>query len=334
MPVGSSRYPSARVVFNLVRSLLNDNVVAAAQVPIVSAQRSANVVTVTTQGPHGLVFQATGIIDQAIISSVPVGALSFNGTFALTGVISSTQFTYAQVGANETQLGGFSAGVGLGAVFTDPVLAAYVNSAYRAVRRALSMAGMPNFVTDDQLFVITAIGAVDPSANVPFTDASSPQLPVDLLEPVGIFERLNGSSDDFTPLENLTSHGGLPSVPQGATLGFWEWRTDGIYFRGATNTQQIRLRYKRLLTDIVDGTSQILIPDAQDCIAFMAAAEAALARGSPLAKKWSAAGEDGLEKLIGAATRNQQNSIFRRKPNSARTGGYWSGMGGGQRGSW
>ena len=333
MPVGSSRYPTGRSIFNLVRAILNDTTVAAFNVPIVSIQRSGGVVFVTTSGPHGLIAPVSGA-DQVVISQVTVGVNDFNGTFTVSLVTGPTQFQYVQAGANETQTTGFAAGVGLGAVFTDPVLIPYVNSGYRSVRRALSMAGTPNFVTDDNYFVIPAVVTVDPSADVPFTDATIPQLPVDLLEPVEIFERLNGSTDDFIQMENLTSHGGLPSVPQGATLGFWEWRTDGIFFRGSTNTQQIRLRYKRTLLDLVDGTSQVLIPDAQDCIAFLGAAEAALARGSPLAEKWAAAGEDGLEKLIGAATRNQQNSIFRRRPNSTRTGGFWSGWGWGQRGSW
>jgi hypothetical protein len=332
--VGSTRYPTARTVTNLIRSLLNDNVVAAAQVPIVSAVRNASVVTVTTNGPHGLIAGATP--DQTVISNIPLGVLSFNGTFYVASVISSTQFTYAQGGANETSTPntGSSAGVGLGAVFTDPVLMQYVNSAYRNVQRALAMSGMPLFATDDILLVIPAVTTPDPSLEIGLTDGSSPQLPVDLLEPMKLWERLNGSNDDFTEMTDLTNHGGLPSSPQGSTLGMWEWRTDGIFFVGATNTQQIRLRYKRALLDLLDGTSQILIPVSQDCIAYLGAAMAAMARGSPLAEKWATAGEDMLEKLIAASTRQQQASIFRRKPNSSRTGGYWSGVNWGWRSGW
>jgi hypothetical protein len=330
LAVGSTRYPQARVVLNLVRSLLNDASVAAAQIPILSAQRSAGVVQITTSGAHGLI--AGTVPDQAVISLVPVGVNTFNGTFPVSLVVGPTQFQYVQAGANETQNGGFSAGVSLGAVFTDPVLIPYVNSAYRTVRRGLSMAGMPLFVQDETLLVITKLAAVDPSVQVQLGDSTLPQLPVDLLEPDKIWERLNGSTDDFSEMTDLTAHGGLASVPQGSTLGYWEWRTDGIFFAGALNDQQIRLKYKRLLTDLVDGTSSVLIPDATDCIAFMAAAEAALARGSPLAEKWSAAGEDGLEKLIAASTRQQQNSVFRRRPNSSRTGGYGNQVSG--RSSW
>ena|SRR5271157_1558965 len=329
--VGSSRYPQARTVINLVRSLLNDASVAAAMVPIISAQRSGGVVQITTQGAHGLI---AGVLpDQAIISGVSTGLLSFNGTFTVATVIGPTQFQYAQAGASETQLGGFSAGVNLGAVFTDPVLIPYINSAYRRVRRGLAMSGMPLFVNDLIYLIIPKVAAVDPSIQVGLTDNSSPQLPIDLLEPIDIWERVNGSSDDFIPMIDLTTHGGLPSIPQGSNLGDWEWRTDGIFFPGATLDTQIRLRYKRALLDIIDGTSTILIPDAQDCIAYLAAAMAAMARGSPLAEKWSAAGEDGLENLIAASTRQQQ-SVRRRHPNSSRTGGYWSGWNWGGRSSW
>jgi|SRR5208337_183514 len=322
MPLGSTRYPPARVVLNLVRSLLNDATVAAAQVPITQITRAGGIVFVTTQGAHGLVVGA--VPDQVIISQVPTTNSQFNGTFVVTAVTDAYNFQYNQAGIADTQLSGFSAGVNLGAVFTDPYLIPYVNSAYRGVRRGLAMSGMPMFVQDETLLTVPAMLAVDPSVQVSITDSTAPpnQLPVDLLEPMDLWERLSGSSDDFMPMTNLTNHGGIMSLPQGSVLGVWEWRTDGIYFPGALNTQQIRLRYKRLLTDIVDGTSPILIPDAQDCIAFMAAAEAAMARGSPLAEKWSAAGEDGLEKLIAASTRAQQASIYRRKPNSSRTGGF------------
>ncbi len=325
MPVGSSRYPTARNVMTTIRAMLDDNTLAAFPVLIISAQRAAGVVTITTQGPHGLIGGLTP--DQTVISSVPVGANTFNGTFYVATVVSATQFTYVQAGANETQLGGFSSGVGLGAVFTDPVLLPYVNSAYRKVRRSLSMAGMELFVNDLIYIVIPAVTTVDPSVQVVLSDSTSPQLPVDLLEPNDIWERTNLTNDDFIEMTDLTGQWGLPSLPQGSTLGVWEWRTDQINFLGATLDTQIRLRYKRVLLDVVDGTSQILIPDAQDCITFIAAAEAGMARGSSVSEKWATAGEDGLEALISATTRRDQSTIRRRKPNSSRTGGYWSGQG-------
>ncbi len=228
----------------------------------------------------------------------------------------STVFTLARACLNDSGI----------ALFNDTVLLPYANSAYRKVQRGLSMSGAPLFIVDNVLIVIPLVSPVDPAVQVILNDATAPpnQLPIDLLEPVKIEERPNSSNQNFVEMVDLTEHGGLPSQTQGSTLGMWEWRTDGIYFVGATQDTQIRLRYKKAFPDLTDGTSIVLIRNAQDCIGYLTAAMAAMARGSPLADKWSQAGEDSLENLISAATRREQNTTRRRRPFSSKTGGHGS----------
>src|ERR1700692_1929268 len=131
-----------------------------------------------------------------------------------------------------------------GNLFTDGVLLPYANSAYRKVQRALASVQSGTFLSDDALLVVTAVSGVDASLQVSITDATAPpnQLPTDLLVPLKLWERANGSSDDFGEMNDLTTHGGLPSQPQGMELEYWEWRADGLYFIGATQDTQIRLR--------------------------------------------------------------------------------------------
>jgi hypothetical protein len=209
-----------------------------------------------------------------------------------------------------------------GNLFTDAVLLPYVNSAYRKTQRALSAAGQETFLTDDILLVVPAIAAVDPSAQVFINDCTAPpnQLPTDLLVPLGVWERPNGSSDDFTLMTDVTARGGLPSIEQGETLGIWEWRQDGLWFVGATEDTQIRLRYQKTFPDFTDGTSTVLIRNAQEAIAYAAAAMAALSRGSPLAEDWDKAAADALEDLIATTVRRDQRGARRRLPFSSRSG--------------
>jgi hypothetical protein len=209
-----------------------------------------------------------------------------------------------------------------GNLFTDAVLLPYVNSAYRAVQRALASAGAGGFLTDNTQLVVPAVAAADPSTQVSITDATAPpnQLPSDLLVPVKLWERPNGSSQDFVEMVDLTQHGGLPSRAQGVTLGVWEWRGDGIYFLGATQDTQIRLRYAKAYPDLSDATSPVLARNAQEGIAYAAAAMAAWARGSPLAEKWDGAASDAIEQLVSAAVRREQQSARRRRPFSSRSG--------------
>jgi hypothetical protein len=209
-----------------------------------------------------------------------------------------------------------------GNLFTDTLLLPYANSAYRKVQRAIGNAGGGGFIQDDVLLVVAAVTQTDTSLQVSITDATAPpnQLPTDLLVPVKLWERPNGSSDDFLEMVDLSQHGGLPLRAQDVSLSVWEWRADGLYFLGATKDTQIRLRYVKAYPDLTDSTSPVLVRNAQEAIAYATAALAAWSRGSPLAEKWDGAAADAIEDLVTAAVRREQQSARRRRPFSARAG--------------
>ncbi|HTZ32777.1 MAG TPA: hypothetical protein VMH31_09985 [Methylomirabilota bacterium] len=213
-----------------------------------------------------------------------------------------------------------------GNLFTDAVLLPYLNSAYRKVQRALGNTGGGGFIQDDVLLVVAAVSAADASLQVCVSDATAPpnQLPTDLLVPMKLWERPNGSTDDFVEMVDLTRHGGLPSRVQDTTLSVWEWRADGLWFVGATQDTQIRVRYLKAYPDLADVTSPVLVRNAQEALAYATAGLAGWARGSPLAEKWDDAAEDAIEDLVSAAVKREQQSARRRRPYSARTGyGGW-----------
>ncbi len=74
-----------------------------ASLKIASAQRTANIVTVTMapNTPHNLVPGSEGTV---LISGLPPGTAgsSFNGAFSLLSVVNNLEFTYAQTGPNDT----------------------------------------------------------------------------------------------------------------------------------------------------------------------------------------------------------------------------------------
>src|SRR2546422_9655392 len=179
----ATAFNTTRSVTSLVRSLLNDGGPNGALVNLATISRTANVVTVVTAAAHGLV-----VGDQVVIAGVTGGATSFNSaagtSFAVLSTTPPTTFTYAQAGGNESgnPNTGTASGVGTGALFTDPVLLPYLNSAYRKVQRALANIGQETFVVDDVLIVVPAVSAVDPSVQVVVNDSTAPpnQLPTDL----------------------------------------------------------------------------------------------------------------------------------------------------------
>src|SRR5579859_1931708 len=205
-----------------------------------------------------------------------------------------------------------------GNVYTDAVLLPYLNSQYRRVQRKLANTGSNLFITDDVLLVVKAIPAAqqDPGTQTVLNDATPPpnQLPANLLAPSKLWERPNGTTQDFVEMVDLTSHGGLPSRLQGSTLDVWEWRSDGVYFVGATQDTQIRLRGEYALPDLTGAQDVILIRNAQEALAFGTAAAAATPRGSELGVKYDAAAEDSIEDLVGFYVRKQQGSGTRRRP--------------------
>src|SRR5579883_1187547 len=190
-----------------------------------------------------------------------------------------------------------------------------------ALVRSLLNDAAGNLFTD-ALLVVTAVAQPDASLQVCISDATAPpnQLPTDLLVPLKLWERPNLSTQEFDEMIDLTRHGGLPSRMQDVTLSVWEWRADGLWFLGATQDTQIRLRYLKAYPDFTDSTSPVLVRNAQEALAYATAALAAWARGSPLAEKWDDAATDAIEDLVVAAVRREQQSARRRRPYSARSG--------------
>ena len=198
----------------------------------------------------------------------------------------------------------------------------YVNSGYRKVQRALANVGSGTFLSDNALLVVTAVTEVDASAQVSITDATAPpnQLPCDLLVPEKLWERCNGSSDDFVEMTDLTDHDGSPSESQSQMLRFWEWRADGIYFLGATQDTQIRLRYQKSYPDLSDATSPVLIRQAQEAPIRRCGDGRSSAAARRIAESYAAAGADALEDLVSRATQREQQTGRRRRPFSSRAG--------------
>jgi hypothetical protein len=322
--VGSSAYLSASGVLNVVRALLDDASlgfsIAIAAAPNGAVENGAGTVaTFTTAVPHGL---ATG--QAATIAGVGSG---FDGAYSSVTVTSLTAFTVPNTTAapNATGGGGYmTPGGTAGDVFTDAVLIPLLNTAYHQLQFGLANVGVETFIKDDVVLTIPPTTAVDPSlqvivndtANQSSTTSPTPPLPTDLLVPLRLWERTTGSSEVFVPM--VQKKDGLPSESQQVRLRYWEWRTDGLVFLGATQSNDVRMRYEVIYADIVQGSDPIQIRGAQDALAFYTAALAAKSRGSPLAADFQAAGEEAFRRMSVRAVRRQQHTMHRRKPYGGR----------------
>lgn len=211
-----------------------------------------------------------------------------------------------------------------GNTFTDQLLLPFAQMAYRRINKSLGNIKSATYIQDNVLLIVPAIAAVDASAQVSITDATPPpnQLPVDLLVPLKVSERASGSTDDFQEMTDMTDEAGLPSQPQSTQLMYWEWRMDGLYFIGATQDTQIRLRYQATLGDVTSPVASVLLRDGQNTMALLTAAMAGLSRGSPLAANYKTQGDDALESMKDTVIHQMQNQTRRRRPYSSRNRSY------------
>jgi len=196
-----------------------------------------------------------------------------------------------------------------GSVFNDATLMPLLNSAYRALQRELAEAGVSVLVSQVDLDLPLTNGLTVTE----LSDTSSPQLPTDLLVPHQLLEQQANSTDLFVPLEKIV--GGLPNLEPGAFLRMWEWREDTIQLLGATNEVTLRVRYEKVLPQLVLGTDPILIRASNDALAYATAAVAARARGArALAADMQGAAMEAIQKLIERYIRPEQFKARRRKP--------------------
>jgi hypothetical protein len=211
-----------------------------------------------------------------------------------------------------------------GNVFSDQFLLPFAQMSYRRINKALGNIKSATYIKDNALLIVSAIPAIDPSVQVAITDSTAPpnQLPTDLLVPLKLWERRSGSSDVFQEMTDLTDEGGLPPEPQGSQLIYWEWRLDGLYFIGATQDTQIRIRYQAIPADVTSPVASVLLRDGQNAMALLTAAMAGLSRGSPLAGNYKEQGDDALEAMKDSVIHQMQNQVRRRRPYSSRNRAY------------
>lgn len=131
-----------------------------------------------------------------------------------------------------------------------------INSALSWLYTSLGNIGDPTLVFDNYIVLnlpvvhgVNGVGSPDPSAQVQlgyagFFDGTSwnsnYRLPANMLEPTQIWQRVTSTNLPFTVVPQAQD--GLQPVWQGNRLGEWEWRQDGVWFNGAIQNCDIRMR--------------------------------------------------------------------------------------------
>ncbi len=306
--VASTAFASAQDALELIRAMLNDADIPSAWNIAASptgAVRTSNVVTITLIAAHGLVI-GDRVTVQSVLDS------TFEGTFTVTAVPSSTTFQYAQTAANATSGMGTVELLIQGDVFSDSVLLPFLNKGYRKVQRQLGARGAKSMTSE----IALTLKAGDTGFFDTVSGAGSSPLPEDFLAPRTLKEKTLGSSDRYIPMHDPVDQ--IPDVPQQPTLqGIWSWREDAIYFIGATSDRSVLLRYFRAIAKLSSGSSIIAIRGGLDAVASAAAMYAAASRGAVNIGYFDSLFQTDFRELTSIDAHARQYRSSRRQPYNA-----------------
>jgi hypothetical protein len=189
-------------------------------------------------------------------------------------------------------------------IFTDTVLLPIVVQVSEELQMELINNGVS--VTNEKSAAITVpVGIV--------VLAFGGLLPADLLQPITLFEKLSGSSDEYIEMIERSFE---PNSTAIETLGYWAWREQEIKFIGATTIRSVQIRYRKVLSDITAAGDAIPLVGALNYLATRTAAIAAQYLGGNETRGNSLNGLalEYLRQLLNQAARNQQALPARRKP--------------------
>ena len=95
-------------------------------------------------------------------------------------------------------------------------------------------------------------------------------LPIDIIVPIELFTKNENELDIY--YHKAYQRDFLPNGAPGNQIETWAWREQNIYFIGSTSNKIVRLRYYRLVTEILGINTPIELTHALNYLAYHSAA--------------------------------------------------------------
>ncbi len=299
MPVvPTTPYPPASEAMELIRSLLADlDVVERAYITPTGAVRAANVSTFTETVAHGFVVGD-------IVNVQAVDDPTFNGKYPVLTVPTITTFTVENPDVDASSGHGYIDQIGRGDVYTNTVLLNFVKLAYRTVQRELLGEGNKGMTRELVLENFSANATV-------INDATFPALPTDFLAPREVWERPYLSTVRFKWMQPVNVIPDRPIAPYNCV---YAWYDDSLYFVGANQALDLKIRYYSAEPDIFSEDSLILIRGGLDAVVYKGAMLACGSRSSPLLPVWNQEYTVAIERMKDLQEHARQYLPSRRRP--------------------
>ena len=223
-----------------------------------------------------------------------------------------------------------------GDVLTDtaPFTFQILNSAYERVQSELASFGIETYIGEAWLIGLPTVPILDPEARMIVDDTGTsivypngmgnvfsltPQLPPDLEFPQKLWERQTNTTNYLAPMRQPNT--GLFDMTQQNYLVDWEWLADGLRFRGATQSQDVKLRYEKQLPQLVAPTDPVPIRGVTNAAAYHGARIFMQSRGGAVAPIYAQEAATEIFTIAQSSARRRQRKQVRRQPYSGRSRG-------------
>jgi hypothetical protein len=220
-----------------------------------------------------------------------------------------------------------------GDILTDaaPFSFQILNAAYERVQLELARVGVETMTAEAWLIGLPAMPIVDSEGRMVVDDTGTsiiypnnvgnvfsltPQLPIDLILPLKLSERQTGTSNFPSPMAQPNT--GLTNMSQQTRLVDWEWKADGLRFRGALQSNDVKMLYEKHLPILVAPTDPVPIRGVTNAAAYHGAKIFAESRGGAISPMFKATADEEISLLQQVSARRRQRKQVRRRPYSGR----------------
>jgi len=194
-------------------------------------------------------------------------------------------------------------------MFTYTVQIPYLNVALSELREIMEQNNVPMTNESAVGIVLTAglTGIGGPNEN--------PALPPDLIEPQELFERSNGTTQDFIPMVKKDFLPNRETLT--ISLVYWSWQGQMIKFLGATGDREIKINYvANAVPRIVTENDPISVINARTFLGYRTAALCARFIGENESRSQELTGnaQVGMDRFLSISTKGRQSIFTRRRP--------------------
>jgi hypothetical protein len=207
----------------------------------------------------------------------------------------------------------------------------YLEQGKRLVEHELANNGVEFNIKEVVFANISPVANVDPTTQVwispqGYFDGTNnhvnPQIPADLVIPIRLWERFSGTTNPFAQITPAID--GLPgNLMQVQQFRIWDWRGDAIYFPGATQANDVRMRYVSYSPQLTAPDSVIPFRRSAMAIAFMTAWAFTNPRNPAQAATLYAMAKTEIDQIISSTVRRKQRRGIQKRAYGGQ--GSWEG---------